>query len=193
MFEGSATVVSSDDETLVVLARAGDQVAREELFRRHWDRSYRLAKRLLGREEDALDAVQDGFLKALNHLERFDGRCEFSTWLCRIVQNAALDLGRNRSRRTNVGLKVVTANGEEPEKLDDPSVGLVNDDLRMELDAALARLSPSLRSAFVLFAESELSYKEIAEIQGVPVGTVMSRIHAARQKLQSYLSRRSDL
>ena len=70
---------------------------------------------------------------------------------------------------------------------DDPALGLHREDLKKALDAALDRLSPAIRATFVLFAEAEMSYKEIAALQDVPVGTVMSRLHYARQKLQSYL------
>ena len=89
--------MSTPDETLVALARQGDRSAREELFRRHWGVAYRVAYRLLGHEHDAHDAVQEGLLKAIAHLDDFDGRSGFRTWLLRIVTNAALDSGRKRN------------------------------------------------------------------------------------------------
>jgi RNA polymerase sigma-70 factor (ECF subfamily) len=180
--------VLTPDEILVRLTREGDHSAREELFHRHWGVAYRVAFRLLGNDQDALDAVQDGLLKAVAHLDGFDGRSGFRTWLLRIVNNAALDAGRKRGRRPSLGLADSDANGPaEPAFDDDPAQGLHRQDLRRALDAALNRLSPTVRSTFVLFAEAGLSYKEIAEIQDVPIGTVMSRLHYARQKLQSYL------
>lgn len=185
-----------DDETLVRLARGGSRHASEELFQRHRGVAYRVAYRLLGNEPDALDAVQDGMLKAFANLAEFDGRSGFRTWLVRVVSNAAIDLGRKRGRRAALGLIPVSGPvddgdghpaGLEPAAEDDPARGLHRQDLRATLDAALARLSTPIRTAFVLFAEAELSYKEIAEVQGVPIGTVMSRIFAARQKLQALL------
>ena len=184
------SVLATPDEDLVALARGGDSAARDELFRRHFGVAYRVAFRLLGHEQDALDALQDGFLKALLHLSEFDGRSGFRTWLLRVVTNAALDLGRRRRRRLSVSLdqfaaeetgRTTARNGSGPH---DPSAGLVRADLRTMLNAALDQLSPSIRTTFVLFAEAELSYKEIADCQNVPIGTVMSRIHYARQKLQ---------
>ncbi|WP_422927899.1 RNA polymerase sigma factor [Singulisphaera sp. PoT] len=177
------------DETLVDLARQGDGSACEELFYRHRVVAYRVAYRLLGHEQDAQDAMQDGLLKAVTHLRDFDGRSGFRTWLLRIVTNAALDSGRKRSRRPTQPLTSAEgeSNGSEPTALDDPSRGLHQQDLRRRLDAALNRLSETTRTTFILFAEAELSYKEIAEIQDIPIGTVMSRLHSARQKLQSYL------
>jgi len=182
-----ATGVLTSDESLVNRALSGDDLAREELFRRHWGIAYRVAYRLLGREQDALDAVQEGLLKAVTHLDDFDGRSGFRTWLLRIVTNAALDLGRRRGRRSTLSLNDRVSQGAEPSREDDPAAGLHRQDLRRILDAALDRLSPPLRTVFILFAEAGLTYKEIAAIQEIPLGTVMSRISAARQKLQTLL------
>jgi len=187
---GEATVL---DDALVALACGGDSAAREELFRRHFTVAYRVAHRLLGHEQDALDALQDGFLKAVLHLQEFDGRSGFRTWLMRVVTNAALDLGRKRKRRLSLSLDQdeTGARNSMAEHLEaiatDPAAGLERHDLRVLLDSALDQLTPSIRTTFILFAEAELSYKEIADCQNVPIGTVMSRIHYARQKLQSKL------
>ncbi|WP_152052624.1 RNA polymerase sigma factor [Tautonia marina] len=195
-------VVEAPDEALVELARAGDADAREELFRRGREIAYRVAFRLLGNAEDAMDAVQDGFIKAFRNLDAFDGRSAFRTWLLRIVTNAAHDLGRRKRRRPALRLADLDTDPggsglpgtsvAEPSIEDDPSRGLHRDDLRRALDEALARLSPTIRETFVLFAEAELSYKEIAETQDVPIGTVMSRLYYARQKLQAALEEIED-
>ena len=181
--------VATTDEMLLELARGGDRPAREELFRRHWEVSYRVAHRLLGHEHDALDAVHDGYLKALNALDTCDGRSGFRAWLLRVVANAALDFGRKRRRRDKLRLLSFERGNTRNSGFDeaDPAVGLEREDLRKVLDAALAKLGPEKRAAFVLFAEAGLSYKEIAECQRVPLGTVMSRISDARHKLQTIL------
>ena len=198
--QSSTRVAAPDDESLVNLARRGDRIACEELFQRHRGVAYRVAYRLLGHEQDALDAVQDGCIKAFVGLNDFDGRSGFRTWLVRIVSNAAIDLGRKRGRRAILGvgtgsdLRDGRGHGDhrggraafEPSTDDDPAKGLLKDDLRRALDAAIARLSPTLRVTFVLFAEAGLSYKEIAETQQVPIGTVMSRLHDAKRKLQAF-------
>jgi len=187
MPESQAGVLWTSDEQLVKLAREGDRPALEELFRRHFDVAYRVAHRLLGNEQDALDAVQDAMLKAVQHLNDFGGRSEFRTWLLKIVNHAALDAGRRRRRRPTVRLVESESNGPEPAITDDPAQGLQRDDLRRLLDGALDKLSPTTRATFVLFAEADLGYKEIAECLGVPIGTVMSRIFYARHNLQSFL------
>src|SRR3954470_24515890 len=95
------------DDPLVARAARGARPARDELFRRYRDPAYRVAYRLLGNEADALDAVQDGFVKALNNLPGFEGRSTFKTWLLRVISNAALDLGRQRGRRETLSLDAV--------------------------------------------------------------------------------------
>ncbi len=182
------TGVQTPDENLVRLARDGDDSACEELFRRYRSDAYRYAFRQLGHEEDALDVVQESMLKAFSGLADFDGRSAFRTWLLRIVINTAFDWGRRRKRRPGGrGGDDGDLVQYEAATLDDPARGLYQQDLRAVLDRALDHLSQTIRSTFVLFAELGMSYREIAETQNVPIGTVMSRIHAAREKLQAEL------
>ncbi len=181
------TSVQTPDEALVPRARAGDNAAREELFERHRVDSYRVAYRMLGHEQDALDVVQESMLKAFSALDDFDGRSGFRTWLLRIVTNTALDWGRRRKRRPSGRGGDGDESRLEPTMSDDPARRLHQQDLRLALDRALDGLTPTIRTTFVLFAELGLSYKEIAATQEVPIGTVMSRIHAAREKLQAAL------
>src|SRR5919199_3131268 len=102
------------DERLLGRFAAGERAALEELFRRYRLAAYRVAYRLLGNEADALDAVQEGFVKALTHLAGFQGRSTFKTWLMRVVSNAALDLGRQRGRREGLSLPAPSADGDGP-------------------------------------------------------------------------------
>ena len=179
--------VQTPDEILVRRAGERDAVAREELFQRYREDAYRVAYRLLGHEHDALDLVQEALIKAFLGLGDFDGRSGFRYWLLRIVGNTALDWGRRRKRRTV--LRIGNGRGDLPEPAfhDDPARSLHQQDLRRALDKALDDLSPKIRTTFVLFAELGLSYKEIAETQDIPIGTVMSSINAAREKLQQNL------
>ncbi|MFO0889011.1 MAG: RNA polymerase sigma factor [Isosphaeraceae bacterium] len=179
--------MSTPDEVLVGRARARDLSALEELFERYRGDAYRVAFRFLGHEQDALDAVQDAFIKAFSGLGEFDGRCGFRYWFLRIVANSALDSGRRRKRRSALSLGEETGALSEPSSDDDPARRLHQHDLRRALDRALERLSPKIRTTFILFAELGLSYKEIAETQGIAIGTVMSRINSARKKLQENL------
>jgi RNA polymerase sigma-70 factor, ECF subfamily len=181
------------DEQLLARFTAGNREGLDELFQRYRLLAYRVAYRLLGHEADALDAVQEGFIKALTHLEGFEGRSSFKTWLLRVVSNAALDLGRQRGRREILSLDGYS-NGElktlEPLADGDPTLGIERADLRRLLNKALAALPEAQRQTFVLHADGELSYREVAQVMGISIGTVMSRIFYARQRLRAYLSRR---
>jgi RNA polymerase sigma-70 factor (ECF subfamily) len=187
----SSPPVPTDDQLLARLA-GGDRKSLDELFKRYRLLAYRVAYRLLGNEADALDAVQDGFVKALSHLSGFEGRSTFKTWLLRVVSNAALDLGRQRGRREVISLD--TAKSGELERGDplteeNAAAGLERADLRRALDRALALLPEAQRRTFILHVDAELSYREVAEVLGISIGTVMSRLYYARQKLRGYLDK----
>jgi RNA polymerase sigma-70 factor (ECF subfamily) len=186
---GTALVVPSD-ERLLARAAKGDQEALDELFRRYRLVAYRVAFRLLGNEADALDAVQEGFVKALTHLRGFQGRSSFKTWLLRVVSNAALDVGRQRGRREALSFDAMgPQHREEFEPLVDDAAGqdLERAELRRILSEALDELPEAQRQTFVLHAEAELSYREVASTLNISIGTVMSRLYYARQKLRTLL------
>jgi len=179
----------SDDQLLARFAR-GDRSALEELFVRYRSVAYRVAYRLLDNEADALDAVQEGFTKALLHLDGFQGRSSFKTWLLRVITNASLDLGRQRGRREAQSIEAFARSDTQPPELltfEDPTGGLQRAELRKAIQWALAQLSEAHRRTFVLHAEAELSYREVAAVLGISIGTVMSRLYYARQKLRAHL------
>jgi RNA polymerase sigma-70 factor (ECF subfamily) len=181
------------DVQLLERFAAGERGALDELFRRYRSAAYRVAHRLLGNEPDALDAVQEGFVKALTHLAGFQGRSSFKTWLMRVVSNAALDLGRARGRRETLRLESAVDNDGEtnhPTVTGDPTSGLERADLRHLLDQALRSLPEAQRQTFVLHADAGLSYREVAEAMGISIGTVMSRLFYARRKLRAFLGNR---
>jgi RNA polymerase sigma-70 factor (ECF subfamily) len=151
-----------------------------------------VAYRLLGREADTLDAVQDGFVKALTHLDRFRGHSSFKTWLLRIVSNSALDLGRLRKRDgwNDRPPGSVSPDLAETQSASPPDAELERADLRRVIEAALSRLPAAQRQTFVLHVDGELSYREVADALGISIGTVMSRLFYARQKLKALLSDR---
>src|SRR5262245_52085714 len=133
-----------NDEQLLERFRAGDRAALDEVFRRYRALAYRVAHRLLGHEADALDAVQEGFVKALTHLAGFRGRSSFKTWLLRIVSNAALDLGRQRGRREALPLAAVWER-DLPTEYPDPGRPSEGADVRRLIDEALAALPEAQR------------------------------------------------
>jgi RNA polymerase sigma-70 factor, ECF subfamily len=181
------------DNQLIARAVRGDQWALDELFQRHRDSAYRVAYRLLGNMEDAFDAVQDGFIKALRRLNGFENRSTFKTWLLRVVSNAALDLGRQRRRRDELNAlateRAIVEGGMTPDHLD-PCREAEESDLRQAVAEALSHLPETQRQTFILHVDGGLSYREVADAMGISIGTVMSRLYYARQKLKGLLASR---
>jgi RNA polymerase sigma-70 factor (ECF subfamily) len=178
----------SDDELLAGVA-GGDMNCLEELLRRYRSVAYRVAYRLLSHEADALDAVQEGFLKVLTNLQRFRGESTFKSWLLRVVSNAALDIGRQRQlteSRFSSPLSLTEQDWIDPSPA--PESDLDRSDLRQQLDHAVSSLPEHQRLVFVLHADGGLSYREIADMLGISIGTVMSRLFYARQRLKTLLA-----
>ena len=184
-------------------ARDGDRRALEALVEASYDRVHALCRRMLGNDEDALDAAQDALLAAVRALHRFDGRSTFATWIYRIATNTCLDELRRRRRRPAVGLEQVVGvdgppDGGRGERGRGPFAGghgpgaaLWHDPAetaaaRVDVDAALASLPVEFRTAVVLRDVGDLPYEEIAAILGVPVGTVRSRIARGRAALAEH-------
>jgi RNA polymerase sigma-70 factor, ECF subfamily len=165
------------DEELVRRARKGDRFAFERLVEQHEQRMYTLAARVLGSREDAADAVQEALVRAWLALPRFRGDARFSTWLYRIVVNAAHDL---RPKRRD-------APADELPEAADPRDRFAEQELSGELQRALDALDETYRVAVVLYDVLGCSYAEIAEMTGVAEGTVKSRIFRGRSELAQRL------
>jgi RNA polymerase sigma-70 factor (ECF subfamily) len=165
------------------------------LVERHQGRAYRLARRVLRDEEGARDAVQEAFLKAYASLDRFQGRSGFYTWLYRLVLNQCLDALRRRLSERRADWEeddpIEKAAADTPEVTGvvfQPAAEAMRGELREKLAAAIATLPASSRETLLLREVDGLSYAEIARAQGIPKGTVMSRLHYARQRLQQVLA-----
>jgi RNA polymerase sigma-70 factor (ECF subfamily) len=169
----------------VAAARGGDRRALDRLLRLHHDRIAALCSRLCGNQADAADATQEALIALVRGLPRFDGRARFSTWAYRVATNACLDELRRRGRRPVPGLDEGTLEAAHPGSGARRSTGDHADAVadRLDLDAALATLSLEHRAAVVLRDLCALDYAEIAEVLGIPPGTVRSRIARGRSAL----------
>jgi RNA polymerase sigma-70 factor, ECF subfamily len=178
-----------DDAGLVVRARAGDREAREELARRCRGPAYALALQLLGDPEDALDAAQDSLIRLFESFGRFDPSRPLRPWLARIVRNRALDIRRRRRARPTISLDALLDDGhaEAPAVAAGPEERAADRELQRRIWRALQETSPAHREILVLRDYQDLSYQEIAAVLAIPVGTVMSRLHAARRSLRRAL------
>lgn len=192
-----ATALTNMDEgRLVRRAARGDAAAMDTLFARHNRALYQTALRVLGNPEDAEDALQEGLLSAYRNLPRFEGRSQFSTWLTRIVINAALMRLRSRRSRPAVSLENWTddeKNSLPPEERfaaegPSPEDVAAGHELRDLLEENLGELSPLLRSAFLLREGQGLSTSEAARKLGVSENTLKARLWRARQQLAERLA-----
>ncbi len=193
---GGRPLTGLSDAEAIARAKAGDHEAFRVLVERYQGRAFRLALRVLGNEEWARDAVQDGFLKAYGSLHRFEGRSGFYTWLYRLVFNVCIDMKRrDRSDRQvewNEEVALETAPGA------DGAAGLAAapaapakevelGELRGAMIQAIEALPEDARRTLLLREVDGLSYAEIAECLGIPKGTVMSRLHHARRRVRELL------
>lgn len=168
----------------------------DELVERYLDRVYTLALRLTGNPADASDLAQDAMLRGLEGLPGFRGDADPGTWLFRITVNAwknKVTSAGERFRRSAVPLDAPSPDGgplDTPDREPPLDRGLESDEERAALEAALGALDPEDRAALVLRELEDKSYEEIAEILGVPVGTVKSRLHRARAGLAEHWEKR---
>ncbi len=168
-----------DDPLLLRRAAGGDGKAFRLLVDRHADRMYRLAVSLVGNRTDAEDVLQEAFAGAYKSAGSFRGGSTVKTWLSRILATQAAKWWRDRK-------------GRRPEALDDSAGGGSGGEAgvaaKMDLHAALDRLSPEHRQVLVLRELDGMGYEQMAAALGVPRGTIESRLHRARAELRRLLS-----
>jgi RNA polymerase sigma-70 factor (ECF subfamily) len=171
-------------DEVVAAARSGDREAFAILVRATYDRTYTLAYRLTGSEEDARDVVQDAYLRAYRALPSFRGDAQVTTWLYRITANcAATHLGRRRRHQHEPLDLVVEA--ADPAPASDPADRAVATDLRTTLEAAIAELPPRLRAVLVLRDVYDLPHDAIAAELGISETAAKVRLHRARRALKA--------
>jgi RNA polymerase sigma-70 factor, ECF subfamily len=177
---------SPPDPALLAAAARGNGTAFDMLVRRHTPRMYRVALRVVGEPADAEDVVQDAWISAWRALPRFRGDSAPSTWLYRVVINAAL--GLLRRQRPVVPLDTETVQGMlVVDEADDPEHAVLRSEQIAEVHRALATLDPSQRVPLVLREFEGLSYEEVAAVLDISVSAVRSRLHRARSALLSRL------
>jgi RNA polymerase sigma-70 factor, ECF subfamily len=184
-----------DDRELVEAARKGDRDAFRILFERYHRRAYALAFGVLRHQDDALDVVQDAFIKAHRYLDKFEGNSSFYTWLYRIVMNLAID--HLRKHRRNRPVELDEQHLDEAMSGDDallpkilgsnPGRALLDKEIRARIDKALGELSENHRAVLVMRELEGLSYEEMAQSMGCSKGTIMSRLFHARKNMQKQL------
>src|SRR5271167_4556545 len=175
------------EEQLIERGLNGDARALDTLFARNNRTLYQTALRVLGNPEDAEEALQEGLLSAYRNLPRFEGRSQFSTWLTRIVINAALMRRRSKRSRPAVSIEDCASEGELPlaerfaDESPNPEQIYAGTELGDRVSKKLAEISPLLRTAFWLREIEGLSAEEAAQVLGVSRNTLKARLWRARQ------------
>jgi len=181
----SQRVVDPIEADLLAKAQRGNLFAFEEIVKRYQRRVYGIAYRIVRRHDVADDVAQEAFIRALNALASFDVARPFGPWICRIAANLAVNHTRSPEARED---PLPEGHAETPAHNPGPLDGVLEGEARGVLAAAIARLPAEQRAVFVLRVVEELSYKEIAEALDISIGTVMSRLSRAREKLREALT-----
>jgi RNA polymerase sigma-70 factor (ECF subfamily) len=186
---------AKDDASLVAAAKSGDRSAFELLVERHEQAIFFRALRITVNREDAQDVVQQSFQKAFVHLREFEGRSSFSTWLTRIALNEALMLKRSNKRSREVPLDDSDPTSETqvaletPDSRPNPECSYSQYERKRLLLSAMNDLKPGMRKALLITDLDERSTKETAEILGLSVSAVKSRVNRGRRALRERLKR----
>ncbi len=181
------------DAELVERGRAGDRSALQELAERYQRRILGVVVGMVRNPEDAREVVQETFVRAFRNLDAFKGDSSFYTWLYRIAVNLAIDLQRKENKRTNVEYDETQPAEDAPMAFggkvrgEDPFDAVKNRELGAKIFEAIENLTPDHRAVILLREIEGLSYEEISQVLGCSLGTVMSRLHYARKKLQAKL------
>ena len=192
-----ADLAARTDQEIVVLARAGEEAAYRELIRRYERPLFSLLYRMVRDRELAEDLAQETFIKALNAIESYRPEYKFSSWIFKIANNAAIDHLRRRELDT-LSLEG-SPHAETPEAVEATALQIGDRqespldvvearELGGQIEQAIARLRPEYRSCILLRHVEGRAYEEIAEILGLPLGTVKTYIHRARNELRQALA-----
>jgi RNA polymerase sigma-70 factor (ECF subfamily) len=185
------------DKELVRLSRRGDERAARELVHRFERPVFSIVYRMVRDRELAEDLAQDAFVRTFNHLDRYDSRYKFSSWLFKIAYNLTVDHLRKRELQTisvHGAPDAVTPERQEATSLtlqseeESPDDRIVAKELAGELEEAIAGLREDYRTAILLRHVEGRPYEEIAEIMDIPLGTVKTYIFRARRELREALS-----
>ncbi len=189
-----------DEQRAIESCREGNKEMFRPLVEKYRQQTFFLALQIVGNREDALDIFQESFIRAYSNLGQFDTTRPFGAWLLRIVRNLCIDLLRRRRVRRAVSLDD-PGRGQDgeagrplhetvgDERTPSADVLLERNELKIQIWSAMGRLDEKHRTILVLRDFQDLSYLEMAEVLGIPKGTVMSRLHQARRRLREELTR----
>lgn len=192
----------AEDHELVEAVKAGDRRAFQTLFQRYERKVYAVAYGFLRNQEDALDVVQEAFIKVHRYLPNFEGQSSFYTWLYRIVANLCIDHLRRSGRKRDVEFDDRLRHDADQNEaavalvpvsaLGDPAQAVKNKEILAAVEESLAQLSDKHRAVIVMRELQGLSYADMAKAMNCSKGTIMSRLFHARRNMQKLLKDRLD-
>jgi len=182
---------AATDEDLVVAAKSGDPPAFVGLWTRHSKTAFNMAYRITGNREDAEDVVQDTWIKAYVHLNTFDGKAKFSTWLTRIAINSALQILRKKRAHPETAMEITDGETWQHWEIADETKNAEELYARHEraehLRQAICLLRPTLRKVVEIHQSKHLSIVEIADLAGISIAATKSRLLRAKKILRETL------
>lgn len=185
------------EKVLLARAKKGEIAAFESLMTAYENRVYTLALRSMGSAQDAADITQEVFLRTWKNLDSFRGDSSFSTWLYRVTSNLCIDFARKRAAEGGMAsiddAESLAASIADTSRTIQPEQAIENQELREELQYALAQLSEEHRKVVLLRDVAGLAYIEIARTLGIEEGTVKSRLARARSALRKILLERGNI
>lgn len=190
---------AENERLLIARAQTGDLDAFDQLVRRFETQVYNLAYRLTENYDDASDIASEAFVRVFAAIKKFRGDSAFSTWLYRIVTNAFLDERKRRKARPQISLEeeLNVEGGTLRRQVEDTAPGPTEhaeaEERRRVLDSAIQELPEFQRQIVVMFHVLNMSYEEICDVTGLPIGTVKSRLNRARLALRDQLEQHWDL
>ena len=184
---GGNSVQTLSDEEIALLVQHGDKDKFALLMERYEKKLLRYGRKFLSDKENVTDAVQEIFIKTYQGIKSFDPSQRFSPWIYRIAHNMFVNAIKKNSRSPVSFIDFDTLIAH-PTYDDTAPAEREQKEMRVLIDRGLAGLPPNYREIIILYYLEELSYKEIADLSGVPMGTVMSRLARARKLLQQNLA-----
>ena len=181
-----------DDTQLMIEVQQGSTLAFKALVDRHKKKAYYTALKLVGDPDDAYDLSQEAFIRVYNARRRYDGTHPFYAWFYTIIRNLARNYLRKRNVRYEYAVQTRQSSKGNPETSDSPECIAEADEAKKEIWAAIDKLSYDHREIIILRHFEDMSYEEIAEMLGIAVGSVMSRLYYARKKLRDLLGEKYE-
>jgi RNA polymerase sigma-70 factor (ECF subfamily) len=179
--------VNLEETEMISRCQQGDQEALKEIFDKYHKKVYRIAYGVVRQREEALDIVQEVFIKLFHSIKNFKGKSHFYTYLYRMVMNTAIDHARKTGKQIISSLDVEGSFQPSDDLEKGPERILLQKELEERVKLAMDKLPTEQRTALIFRDVEGLSYQEMAEAMGCSIGTVMSRLHYGRKRIQELL------